>query len=59
MGLKVDVNSGIKEFKCRWEKVFMEWNIPEPELSVRFILDHVWQTTTGNRAAVSGIWLTL
>lgn len=57
--LKVNANGGIKEFKCWWEKVFMKWNIPEPELSVRFILDHVWQTTTGNRAAVSGIWLVL
>lgn len=60
MRVKVTGNNGIKEFKCRWEKVFMKWNIPQPELSVRFILDHVWQKTTGNRAAVSrlNIWLT-
>ena len=50
---KAIANDDIREFKCQWVRRLEEHNIPEAELSVKYIVDHVWQTTSGKNIAVS------
>ena len=43
----------VREFETEWVRRLKEAGIPEPELSVRFIVEHVWSMTAGDNAAVS------
>ena len=49
----VSASGDVREFETEWVRRLKEAGIPEPELSVRFIVGHVWSVTAGDNAAVS------